>query len=258
MSRTWKDNAAEFAALDLGEGWPFAILVACSVEKGAGQGTPPVNRPEAKVSATAFAEVAGTSHKRVLRYLEAWERAVADGVVPDASTLTPEDAHHVTIPDAQFGGKGGYYDGSAQGGGLPTDRVQATKAETLVDKMTPEQRVEVAEAIMEKVPYTDLPYLIEKAEDRHETESALTALVNGAQPVPPLGTYQPKQDALDGIMDGGMAEADLLDAMERVVTLARRVGHLAADHPTALRMQTMWMEVSSFYVEVRDDARRMD
>lgn len=150
MARTWKDNAAEFAALDQGEGWPFAILVACSVERGKA-GRPPENRPDrddSKVSAQAFAKEAGTTADRVLRYLAAWDRAAKDEVVQEASSLQPLDAHHIQIPDAQFGGKGGYYDGSAQGGGIPTDRVQATPSRTLVGKLTPEQRVEVATEIL--------------------------------------------------------------------------------------------------------------
>lgn len=60
MRRTWKDNADEFALLDAGEGWPFARLVACSVEKGKGNGRPPktVTRVtvSGKVSAHEFPE----------------------------------------------------------------------------------------------------------------------------------------------------------------------------------------------------------
>lgn len=56
MSHTWEQNAARFAELDTGEGWPFALLVACSVEKGAGQGARNFSAvaEKSKVSAVAF------------------------------------------------------------------------------------------------------------------------------------------------------------------------------------------------------------
>jgi hypothetical protein len=264
MNRTWKDNADEFAALDQGEGWPFAILIACSVEKGKGHGGSAHRRDHddaEKVGAREFAERVGTSADRVLRYLKAWERAAADGVVPDADTLSPADSHDVPTPDERFGGKyvpgeGGYYDGTAQGGGLVTERVQATPASTLVDKMTPEQRIEVARTIIKVVPDAEVATIADHAYEREAADRELRAVANGAQPVSPLPTFQPGTDALDGLMEGGMAEADLLDAMERVVVLARRVGNLASDHPTALRLQTMWMDVASHFVVVNSDAHR--
>lgn len=183
MSRTWQDNAAEFAALDQGEGWPFAILVACSVEPKSAAHRPGSIAPGAKVSARQFAEVAGTTHKRVMLYLAAWDRAADDLVVPDASSLTPEDAHTTPIPDAQFGGKGGYYDGSAQGGGLPTDRVQATKATTLVEKMTPEQKVEVAATIIREAT-------------ADPTDRGVLGKIEEAADIAPVNTMEQMRDAI--------------------------------------------------------------
>ena len=78
MKRTWKENASEFAKLDRGEGWPFALLVACSVEEGAGQGKADLGTTVPKfqkVSANKFAEQAGTSRPRVSRFLDAWHKA---------------------------------------------------------------------------------------------------------------------------------------------------------------------------------------
>ena|SRR5699024_2816575 len=88
MKRTWKENASEFAKLDRGEGWPFALLVACSVEKGKGHGgdRKSDNRDNSrnldlrsKTDATSFAEQAGTSAPRVLRFLDAWHKAADEG-----------------------------------------------------------------------------------------------------------------------------------------------------------------------------------
>lgn len=99
MSRTWKDNAAEFAALDRGEGWPFARLVACSVKKDNGHGKRRGRDVSGKVSGREFADAAATSTDRVLRYLTAWQQAAQRGWVTDADLLTPADAHHTADPD---------------------------------------------------------------------------------------------------------------------------------------------------------------
>lgn len=102
MKRTWKENASEFAKLDRGEGWPFALLVACSVEEGAGQGKADLGTTVPKfqkVSANKFAEQAGTSRPRVSRFLDAWHKAADEGLVRPASELTPDDALTEPLPD---------------------------------------------------------------------------------------------------------------------------------------------------------------
>ncbi len=61
---------------------PFAVLVACSVEKAKQGGyhdrsqvAIATSDGSSKVSAREFAERAGTEASRVLRYLEGWARA---------------------------------------------------------------------------------------------------------------------------------------------------------------------------------------
>lgn len=109
MTRTWKDNAVEFAALDTGEGWPFARLVACSVEKapnGVRRGSDYARNQNGKVTATEFAVEAGTSAPRVLRYLACWQTAAAQGVVPDADDLIPADVDGMNDPEVPWMVKG--------------------------------------------------------------------------------------------------------------------------------------------------------
>src|SRR5215472_15883935 len=104
MARTWKDNASEFRDLDAGEGWPFAVLVSCSVENNR-RGNPNFSSEQlgsGKVPALRFAEAAGASADRVLRYLEAWNKAAQAGIVTGASHLGPQDAHSVQLPDVPF------------------------------------------------------------------------------------------------------------------------------------------------------------
>lgn len=96
--RTWQTNADEFALLRKGEGWPFAVLVACSVERGGSAAT-----GTAKVSAYEFGQRARTAHTRVLRYLAAWEAAADAGLAPHADTLEPGDVPSTALPSAEWG-----------------------------------------------------------------------------------------------------------------------------------------------------------
>lgn len=88
-------DAAEFGVHVKAGGWRLGLLVARNVEKGSGDGINDRYREgvsretPSKVSAREFAEQAGTTAARVLRHLEAWDRAAADGIVPPADTLTP-------------------------------------------------------------------------------------------------------------------------------------------------------------------------
>jgi len=74
--------------------WRLGLLVARNVEPGEGQGRKLRSNLvsiETKISAGEFARRAGTSASRVLRYLEAWDRAAEAGHVPSSSELTPGD-----------------------------------------------------------------------------------------------------------------------------------------------------------------------
>lgn len=86
-------DAREFGVYARTGGWAFGLMVARSVRPGgqsAGE-TP-------KVSAKEFAELAGCSADRVMRYYKAWDRAADDGLVPHFETLTP--GQEVELPDA--------------------------------------------------------------------------------------------------------------------------------------------------------------
>ena len=99
---SWRLDARLFRELDSGEGWPFAACVACSVLRGEGSGKRRERDTSRKVSARAFAKVAGTSADRVLRYLQVWEAAAADDLVPNPSSLVPGSARAVTLPDVPW------------------------------------------------------------------------------------------------------------------------------------------------------------
>lgn len=108
-TRTWESNAKDFALLSKGEGWPFAILVACSVERGLGWGGDPKTRSirssdrmDGKVSAQEFADKAGTTHNRVLRFLDAWDAAAFAGQCSPSGALSPADAEHIGHPEGDW------------------------------------------------------------------------------------------------------------------------------------------------------------
>jgi hypothetical protein len=97
------ERAQHFALGDRHGGWVFAADVACCVEPGLGEGRPPANTgaPRAsnsgKVSARTFADRAGTTHDRVMRYLRTWMAAAQQGIVDPADELSPQDTPH--LPD---------------------------------------------------------------------------------------------------------------------------------------------------------------
>jgi hypothetical protein len=86
-------DAREFGVYARTGGWAFGLMVARSVRPG-GQGA----QETPKVSAKEFAELAGCSPDRVMRYYKAWDRAADDGMVPHFEALAP--GQEVELPDA--------------------------------------------------------------------------------------------------------------------------------------------------------------
>ncbi|MFF4906488.1 hypothetical protein ACFY2T_16620 [Streptomyces sp. NPDC001260] len=86
-------DAREFGVYARTGGWAFGLMVARSVRPG-GQGADETP----KVSAKEFAELAGCSPERVMRYYKAWDRAADDGLVPHFEALAP--GQEVELPDA--------------------------------------------------------------------------------------------------------------------------------------------------------------
>ncbi|MBA2807649.1 hypothetical protein E0500_009545 [Streptomyces sp. KM273126] len=86
-------DAREFGVYARTGGWTFALKVARSVRPG-GQ----VAGETPKVSAKEFAELAGCSPERVMRYYKAWDMAADDGLVPQFEALSPGD--DIELPEA--------------------------------------------------------------------------------------------------------------------------------------------------------------
>ncbi|MFH8989850.1 hypothetical protein [Streptomyces sp. NPDC017940] len=86
-------DAREFGAYARTGGWTFGLKVARSVRPGGqhAEGTP-------KLSAKEFAELAGCSADRVMRFYKAWDKAADDGLVPHFEALAP--GQDVELPDA--------------------------------------------------------------------------------------------------------------------------------------------------------------
>lgn len=109
--RTWKDNAQEWVVLGKqGKNVRLALLIACSVRRAN------TAFSEDKVTAREFAEHVGTTTERVLRHLDAWDRAAQQRMCPPSAGLFPGDAVRadVQVPtDEQFSS---VYDASNSGG----------------------------------------------------------------------------------------------------------------------------------------------
>ncbi|MFF1674993.1 hypothetical protein ACFVYG_02955 [Streptomyces sp. NPDC058256] len=87
-------DARDFGAYARTGGWSFALKVARSVRPG---GQSADETP--KISAKDFAELAGCSPERVMRYYKAWDKAADDGLVPQFEGLAP--GQDIELPDAE-------------------------------------------------------------------------------------------------------------------------------------------------------------
>jgi hypothetical protein len=126
-------DAREFGAYARTGGWAFGLLVARSVRPG-GQGADETP----KVSAKEFAELAGCSAERVMRYYKAWDRAADDGMAPHFEALTP--GQDVELPDADVW-LGYYVSRSA----AASERGSAIADAAAAEGIRPTKALEVAE-----------------------------------------------------------------------------------------------------------------
>ncbi|MGW2235307.1 hypothetical protein [Streptomyces sp. NPDC001759] len=126
-------DAREFGVYARTGGWAFGLMVARSVRPG-GQGADETP----KVSAKEFAELAGCSPERVMRYYKAWDRAADDGLVPHFEALAP--GQEVELPDADVW-LAYYVSRSSAGSERGTAIAEAAEAEGI----RPTKALEVAE-----------------------------------------------------------------------------------------------------------------
>ncbi|MEU4617306.1 hypothetical protein [Streptomyces umbrinus] len=126
-------DAREFGAYVRAGGWAFALKVARSVRPGgeaAGE--------TAKISAKEFAELAGCSPERVMRYYKAWDKAADDGLVPYFEALAP--GQDVELPDSDVWHS--YYISRSS---ASSDRGTAIAAAAEAEGIRPTKALEVAE-----------------------------------------------------------------------------------------------------------------
>ncbi|WP_430727338.1 hypothetical protein [Streptomyces beigongshangae] len=126
-------DARDFGAYVRAGGWAFALKVARSVRPG---GEPAGETP--KVSAKGFAELAGCSPERVMRYYKAWDKAADDGLVPYFETLAP--GREIELPDSDVWHA--YYSSRSS---ASSDRGTAITAAAEAEGIRPTKALEVAE-----------------------------------------------------------------------------------------------------------------
>ncbi|MFC7922682.1 hypothetical protein [Streptomyces cinereoruber] len=128
-------DARDFGVYARTGGWAFALKVARSVRPGGQAAEGDARR---KVSAKAFAELAGCSPERVMRHYKAWDMAADDGLVPQFEALVPGE--DVELPDADAWIS--YY--SSRNGAVSV-RGQAISAAAEAEGIRPTKALEVAE-----------------------------------------------------------------------------------------------------------------
>ncbi|WP_189946025.1 hypothetical protein [Streptomyces roseolus] len=127
-------DARDFGVYARTGGWTFALKVARSVRPG-GQ---PAEGTARKVSARAFAALAGCSAERVMRHYKAWDMAADDGLVPQFEVLEP--GVDIELPDADAWLS--YYTSRNSASSV---RGQAISAAAEAEGIRPTKALEVAE-----------------------------------------------------------------------------------------------------------------
>ncbi|MFD4375047.1 hypothetical protein [Streptomyces sp. NPDC058486] len=128
-------DAQDFGVYARTGGWTFALKVARSVRPG---GQPAEGAAARKVSARAFAALAGCSAERVMRYYKAWDMAADDGLVPQFEVLEP--GAEIDLPDADVWLS--YYTSRNSASSV---RGQAISAAAEAEGIRPTKALEVAE-----------------------------------------------------------------------------------------------------------------
>ncbi|MFJ6103460.1 hypothetical protein ACIQHY_20925 [Streptomyces sp. NPDC092359] len=128
-------DAHDFGVYARTGGWAFALKVARSVRPG---GQPAEGTARTKISAKAFAELAGCSPERVMRHYRAWDMAADDGLVPQFEVLVPGE--DIELPDADVWLS--YY---ASRNSASSVRGQAISAAAEAEGIRPTKALEVAE-----------------------------------------------------------------------------------------------------------------
>ncbi|MER5736311.1 hypothetical protein ABT117_11630 [Streptomyces sp. NPDC002262] len=128
-------DARDFGVYARTGGWTFALKVARSVRPG---GQPAEGTAARKVSARAFAALAGCSAERVMRHYRAWDMAADDGLVPQFEVLEP--GADIELPDADVWLS--YYTSRNSASSV---RGQAISAAAEAEGIRPTKALEVAE-----------------------------------------------------------------------------------------------------------------
>ncbi|MFB6828113.1 hypothetical protein ACFWG5_12375 [Streptomyces hydrogenans] len=128
-------DARDFGVYARTGGWTFALKVARSVRPG---GQAAEGAAARKVSARAFAALAGCSAERVMRYYKAWDMAADDGLVPQFEVLEP--GADIELPDADVWLS--YYTSRNSASSV---RGQAISAAAEAEGIRPTKALEVAE-----------------------------------------------------------------------------------------------------------------
>lgn len=162
MTTTTQD-ATEFGLHVRQGGWRLGLLVARNVERGKG-GPRTVATTTVKVTAREFAEMSDTSADRVLRHLDAWNRAADTGHVPPSTDLTP--GSEVDLEADNLPAWSNFYDGSES---RKRPSIPGTTPEELSAILPDNLKIAIAREVMANPDLHDLARdeLNKATEERH-------------------------------------------------------------------------------------------
>lgn len=238
-------NAREFAQWETQGGWRFALLVACSVEKGKGQGgrsdlVATTTKLDEKLSSKAFAKTANTSADRVLRFLKAWDTVAATGKLTPSVNLTPNDVDTYQFPAdlPDWDGEDGVYVGENRTGtGLKNRRITDNNVKEAI-KANPSI---VAEAVKEDPKVADAAWeAIEEKGIERANNAALAAIQRGGK------VTQPEKTQLGSAWAAAKSAAsrgEALQALEDAIDVLEAAAKLVRDNGSPLDNEGEQIEV---------------
>lgn len=210
-------DAEEFGVHLKAGGWRLGLLVARNVKPnghgGDRRSSSSRNLNDGKVNATTFAEQSKTSASRVLRFLEAWERAADAGHVPHAAELLPGD--EVELPDDEKTAWSGFYSS-----GVTTDTVVRQNKPAMRRNIAsdPEYAAAAAEALAEYRPAAAERALAERStRRREELQAGATdrAMQRGDEPRGWTDTERQRRESF------GASVFDVVSTLSRAQSLVR-------------------------------------
>jgi hypothetical protein len=194
MNERVRETAEEFGRFARSGGWLLGAMVAHCTFTGKASDRSNIPEIEAgKVTTTIFAELAGVSQATVNRYRRTWDQASEAGLVPAASTLTPERLADSSYTEADLGEWSSWFNQANKV--TPEQAVQDAAAPAASEPESAQNGEPAAETVADAIKKLELLLTAARAPWKIPDDKLgqAAALVNDT-----IGVLEDKVTALDG------------------------------------------------------------